>query len=91
MSTTKRLPERRCLGCNISKPKKELIRIVRSPDGAISLDPTGKASGRGAYICRDAACFKKARKSGRIGKNLDCAIPDEIYEKLEEELIADDR
>ncbi len=88
--STKKLPERRCLGCNISKPKKELIRVVRAPDGVISLDLTGKKPGRGAYICRDAACLKKAQKSGRISKNLSCAVPEEIYEKLKEELLADD-
>ncbi|MBQ7500047.1 MAG: YlxR family protein [Clostridia bacterium] len=87
----KKIPERRCLGCNESKPKKELIRVVRSPEGVISLDMTGKAAGRGAYICRSAECFKKARKSGRIAKNLNCAIPDEIYDRLKEELAADDR
>ena len=75
----------------MTKPKKELIRVVRAPDGNISLDLTGKASGRGAYICRSVDCLKKARKSGRIGKNLSCTIPEDIYGKLEEELLADDR
>lgn len=82
----KKIPERRCTGCNQSRPKPELIRIVRSPDGSISLDATGKKSGRGAYICRSAACLKKARKAKRLEKAFECEIPDEIYSALEEEL-----
>ena len=83
---TKKLPVRQCLGCNEHKPKSELLRVVRAPDGSVSLDFTGKKSGRGAYICKSVKCFKKAAKSHRIDKNLECAIPDEIYEKLEREL-----
>lgn len=82
----KRIPERQCLGCNAHKPKPELIRVVRSPEGGISLDFTGKKSGRGAYICRDAACLRKARKSRRIENALSTAIPDEVYDALEAEL-----
>ena len=59
----RKIPERQCLGCNEHKPKLELIRVVRSPEGEISLDLTGKRSGRGAYICHSLSCFKKARKS----------------------------
>ena len=82
----KKIPERQCLGCNEHKPKSQLLRVVRAPDGTVSLDFKGKASGRGAYICKNVTCFKKAAKSRRLDKNLECAIPDEIYEKLEREL-----
>ncbi len=77
------------MGCNVKKPKKELIRIVRTPEGVIELDFTGKKSGRGAYLCHDAACLKKIRKSGRIGRILECAVTNEIWEALEEELSFD--
>ena len=82
----RKIPQRQCLGCNEHKPKIELIRVVRAPDGEISLDLTGKKSGRGAYICRSLACLKKARKSRRIDKNLDCAVPDDVYDRMETEL-----
>ena len=79
----KKIPMRKCVGCNESKSKKELVRIVRSPEGEISLDLTGKKSGRGAYICPDAACFKKARKSKRIDKILETPVPDTVYDEAE--------
>ena len=79
-------PVRRCTGCGEHFPKKELVRIVRLPDGSIALDGGGKMSGRGAYICRSAACLKKARKAKRLESSLECSIPDEVYERLEEEL-----
>ena len=82
----KKIPSRKCLGCMQSFPKKDLIRLVRSPEGDISLDFTGKKSGRGAYICQDAACFAKAKKAKRFEKNLECQIPEEVYLSLEEEL-----
>ena len=84
----KKIPMRQCLGCNEHKPKVELLRVVRSPEGEISLDFRGKKSGRGAYICRDVKCLRRARKSRRIDKNLDCVIPDEIYDRMERELEA---
>ena len=84
----KKTPERRCTGCGEHFPKNALIRVVRSPEGEISLDRTGRASGRGAYICRDVKCLRRARKSRRIDKNLDCVIPDEIYDRMERELEA---
>jgi predicted RNA-binding protein YlxR (DUF448 family) len=84
----RKIPERKCLGCGVSKPKKELLRVVRDPEGNLSLDFTGKKSGRGAYICRDnIQCFKKARKSKRMGHSLECEIPEEIYDLLEAELV----
>ena len=82
----RKIPMRQCLGCNEHKPKAELIRIVRSPEGEISLDLTGKKSGRGAYICRDLKCLKKVRKSGRVAHNLECEINPEVYDKMEAEL-----
>ena len=82
----KKIPQRQCLGCNEHKPKKELLRVVRSPEGEISLDFTGKKSGRGAYICRDVRCLKKARKTRRIDRSLECTIPEEVYDKMEGEL-----
>ena len=82
----KKVPLRKCLGCNESKPKSELIRIVRSPEGEISLDFIGKKSGRGAYLCKSAACLQKIKKSRRADRSLEVTIPDEIYERLEREL-----
>lgn len=82
----KKIPMRRCCGCNEQKPKKELIRVVRSAEGEISLDLTGKASGRGAYICNNLECLKKARKSRRIDRTFEVTIPDGIYDKMEEEI-----
>ena len=68
------------------KPKKELVRVVKTPEDEILIDLTGRKNGRGAYICRDAECLKKARKSKRIEKSFQCSIPDEVYDKMEEEL-----
>ena len=82
----KKIPVRLCMGCNEGKPKKELIRVVKNSDGEISLDLTGKKQGRGAYICNNVSCFKKARKSKRFERAFECAIPDEVYESLEKEL-----
>lgn len=82
----KKKPERRCAGCSEHREKNELIRVVRSPEGEVSLDFTGKASGRGVYICRDAACLKKARKARRFETSLKVEIPAEVYERLEREL-----
>ncbi len=82
----KKLPERRCVGCGETRLKTELIRVVRTPEGEVVLDKTGKRSGRGAYICSSAACLKKARKSRRIESSLEIQIPDGIYDRLEEEI-----
>ena len=86
---TRRIPMRKCTGCNEMKPKKELVRVVKSPEGEISLDLTGKKAGRGAYVCRDAECLAKARKAKkakRLEKAFSCVIPDGVYERMEEEL-----
>ena len=82
----RKIPERQCMGCNEKKPKPELLRVVRDPDGNVSLDFTGKKSGRGAYICRNVACLRKARKTGRLGRSLECEIPDAVFAQMEEEL-----
>ena len=82
----KKIPERKCVGCGISYPKKELIRLVRTPEGNVELDFTGKKSGRGAYVCKNAVCLKKARKAKRLEHNLEAQISDEVYDKLEIEL-----
>lgn len=82
----RKTPERRCVGCGEIKEKKQLIRVVRTPEGEVVLDVTGKRSGRGAYICHSISCFKKARKSKRLESGLNVQIPDEIYERLEKEL-----
>ncbi len=74
------------MGCNEHKPKAELLRVVRSPEGEISLDFVGKKSGRGAYVCRDIKCLKKARKSRRIDRTLECEISDSVYDSMETEL-----
>ncbi len=84
----KKIPMRQCLGCREMKPKRELIRVVRSPEGSISLDFKGKASGRGAYVCPDMACLKKAMKSKAIERAFDTAIPQEIYAQLTEQMEA---
>ena len=86
----RKIPVRQCLGCNEHKPKAELIRVVRNPEGEVLLDLTGKKSGRGAYICRDLKCLKKVRKSGRVAHNLACEITPEVYDKMEAELTEGD-
>ena len=86
----KKKPERRCAGCSEHKLKSELIRVVRSPEGEVTLDATGKASGRGVYICRDAACLKKARKARRFESSLGVTIPDAVYARLERQLGSDE-
>lgn len=82
----KRIPLRKCLGCNESKPKNELIRILRSPEGEVFIDKTGKASGRGAYICNSRACFLKAKKAKRIERSLEVAISEELFASLEKKI-----
>jgi len=78
----KKLPQRTCIGCGTKKDKKKLIRIVKDKDGNISIDKTGKAQGRGAYLCDDLNCFEKAVKSKRLERTFEAKIPDEIYESL---------
>lgn len=82
----KKTPLRMCTGCREMKPKKDLIRAVKSPEGEISLDFTGKKPGRGAYLCKSPDCFKKIRKSRALERAFKKAIPDEIYNSLEGEM-----
>ena len=86
---TKRVPLRKCTGCGEMKPKKELVRVVRSPEGEISLDLVGRAAGRGAYICRNIACLQAARKAKRLERSFSCAVPAEVYDRMEQELARD--
>ena len=82
----KKIPQRRCVGCNNMKDKKELSRVVRSVEGEVSIDKIGKKPGRGAYVCPTNECITKAVKEKRLEKALDVNIGTEIYEKLLEEL-----
>ena len=82
----KKVPVRRCVGCNAQKPKRELVRIVRSPEGEVGVDLTGKKSGRGAYLCPSAACLAKARKAKRLEHAFGVSVPDDVYDRLTEEI-----
>ena len=86
MMKTKKIPMRMCLGCGEMKPKRELIRVVKSKEGDISLDLTGKKSGRGAYICKSVECFVKARKARKFERSFSCMISEDIYNSMEGEL-----
>ena len=86
VKSPRKIPTRRCTGCGEHFPKNTLIRVLRLPSGDVTLDLTGKLSGRGAYICKNPTCLKKARRAKRIESALECIIPDEVYEKMEEEL-----
>lgn len=83
----KKVPLRKCTGCGEMKTKKEMIRVLKTPEDTIVLDITGKKNGRGAYLCNSTECFGKARKSKGLERSLQCAIPTEVYEELEKELI----
>ena len=82
----KKIPMRMCTGCGEMKPKRELVRVVKSPEGEVSLELTGKQPGRGAYVCRSADCLRAARKARRFERAFSCRIPDEVYDRMEEEL-----
>jgi len=84
----KKIPQRQCMGCRERKAKKELIRVVRSPEGEVSLDFHGKKNGRGAYICPQMDCLKKAIRSKALERSLEVPIPEEIYAQLEREMEA---
>lgn len=86
MQKVKKIPQRQCVGCREMKEKKSLIRVVKSPEGELSLDFVGKKPGRGAYVCHDAACLKRARKSRALERAFELQIPDEIYDSLEREM-----
>lgn len=82
----RKIPMRMCTGCAEMKAKKELVRVVKSKEGEISLDLTGKKAGRGAYVCKQLDCLQKARKARRLEKAFSCQIPPEVYDQMEEEL-----
>ena len=85
---TTKIPVRQCLGCREHKPKPELIRVVRSPEGEVSLDFKGKKPGRGAYVCPDPACLQKARKSRALERAFSAPLPDAVWAALEEQMKA---
>jgi predicted RNA-binding protein YlxR (DUF448 family) len=82
----KKVPLRRCIACLEMKAKKELIRVVKSPEGEIFLDETGRKNGRGAYLCKNLSCFRKAQKSRALNREFKTEIPNELYQLLEEQL-----
>ncbi len=86
MNTKKKIPLRQCVGCGEMKSKKEMTRIIKTPEDEILMDATGKKNGRGAYICKSTSCLEKARKSRGLERSLKSAISPEIYESLQKEL-----
>lgn len=78
----KKIPMRQCVGCRTQRPKRELVRVVRSPEGALSVDTRGKKPGRGAYVCRDPECLKKAIRSKALSRALDTPVPEELFDTL---------
>ena len=82
----KKIPQRQCMGCRERKAKRELIRVVRGTDGSVSLDFSGKMNGRGAYICPDPNCLKKAQKARSLDRSLEVPIPEEVYDRLAKEM-----
>ncbi len=84
----KKIPLRQCMGCRERRPKRELIRVVRSPEGNVSLDFGGKMNGRGAYLCPNPECLKKAVRSKSLERSLETAIPEEVYARLQKEMEA---
>ena len=84
----KKIPQRQCMGCRERKAKRDMIRVVRSTDGTVSLDFSGKKNGRGAYICPDPECLKKAIRSKALDRSLEVAIPEAVYDQLQKEMEA---
>ena len=82
----KKIPQRQCMGCRERKAKKELIRVVRTPEGNVQVDFGGKINGRGAYLCPDPECLRKAQRSKALERSLEIAIPEEVYTRLEKEI-----
>ena len=82
----KKIPQRQCMGCRERRPKKEMIRVVRTPEGNVNLDFGGKMNGRGAYICPKAECLKKAQRAKALERSLEVTIPEEVYERLTKEI-----
>ncbi len=86
MQKVKKIPQRQCVGCRVMKDKRDLLRVVKSPEGEISLDFTGKKAGRGAYVCHDLTCLQRARKSRALERAFEVTISPEIYDSLEKEM-----
>ena len=86
MQKVKKIPQRQCVGCREMKDKKSLLRVVKSPEGVVSLDFVGKKPGRGAYVCHDPACLQKARKKQAFERALEVTISDAVYDRMEAEL-----
>ena len=84
----KKIPLRQCKGCREMKPKKDLVRVVLSPEGTVSMDLTGKKNGRGVYVCRDIACLRRAMRTKALSRELETEIPEEVYSQLEAEMEA---
>ena len=82
----KKIPQRQCMGCRERKAKRELIRVVRGTDGTVNLDFGGKANGRGAYLCLNSECLKKAQRSKALERSLEVPIPEEVYARLAKEM-----
>ena len=82
----KKIPQRQCMGCRERKAKRDMIRVVRQPEGTVALDFGGKMNGRGAYICPDPACLKKVQKSKALDRSLEVTIPEEVYDRLVKEM-----
>ncbi len=87
--SAKKTPMRMCTGCREMKPKQQLLRIVKTPDGEIKLDTTGRLNGRGAYICKSADCLKKAQKAGALSRAFETDVADEVYAAIERELLSE--
>lgn len=90
MPKVKKIPQRQCVGCREMKDKRALVRIVKSPEGVISLDNVGRKPGRGAYVCPDVECLRKARKSRALERAFETQIPPEVYDAMERQLGGND-
>ena len=88
MSQARKIPMRKCIGCQEMKSKKEMLRVVKNKEGEVFIDFTGKAAGRGAYLCDRPDCVKKLKKARLLNKTFSCEIPDSVYERIEEEFFA---
>ena len=86
MSKTRKIPMRKCIGCQEMKSKKEMLRVIRTPEDELVIDTTGRKNGRGAYLCFSEICFEKARKSKALERALKMSIPSEVYDSLKEEI-----
>ena len=85
----KKIPQRQCMGCRERKAKRDMIRVVRTTEGTVTLDFGGKLNGRGAYVCPDPECLKKAQRSKALERSLEVAIPEEVYQRLAKEMETD--